>query len=125
MSCMLVSKGIEHGLLHLNGMSNWRNMQCGGACSRCGSVDPGRATDISNRAFKCFLPNVNDHPGNPGTESGPRQPPTPPPSGVVEPPEPSNDQAKIKFWRDRAIQAEARLVERDRQLQQQGMEILE
>ena len=35
------------------------------------------------------------------------------------------DQAKIKFWRDRAIQAEARLVERDRQLQQQGMEILD
>ena len=64
-------------------------------------------------------------PGNPGTDAGPRQPPTPPPSGVVEPPEPSNDQAKIKFWRDRAIQAAARLVERDRQLQQQGMEILD
>ena len=43
----------------------------------------------------------------------------------MEPPEPSNDQAKIKFWRDRAIQAEARLVDRDRQLQQQGMEILD
>ena len=64
-------------------------------------------------------------PGSTGTESGPRQPPTPPPSGVVEPPEPSNDQAKIKFWRDPAIQAEARLVERDRQLQQQGIEILD
>ena len=54
------------------------------------------------------------------TETGPRQPPTPPPSGVVEPPEPSSDQAKVKFWRDRALQAEPRLVERDRQLQQQG-----
>ena len=42
-------------------------------------------------------------PGNPGTDTGPRQPPTPPPSGVVEPPEPSNDQAKIEFWRDCAI----------------------
>ena len=53
------------------------------------------------------------------------QPPTPPPSGVVEPPEPSSDQAKVKFWRDRALQAEARLAERDRQLQQQGQEILD
>ena len=56
-------------------------------------------------------------PGAPGTGSGPRQPPTPPPSGVVEP-EPANDQAKVKFWRDRALYAEARLAERDRQLQQ-------
>ena len=37
----------------------------------------------------------------------------------------SRDQAKVKFWRDRALQAEARLVERDRQLQQQGQEILD
>ena len=64
-------------------------------------------------------------PGAPGTGTAPRQPPTPPPSGVVEPPEPSSDQAKVKFWRDRALQAEARLVERDRQLQQQGQEILD
>ena len=64
-------------------------------------------------------------PGNPGTETGPRQPPTPPPSDVVEPPERLSDQAKVKFWRDRALQAEARLVERDRQLQQQGQEILD
>ena len=63
-------------------------------------------------------------PGNPGTETG-WQPPTPPPSGVVESPEPSSDQAKVKFWRDRALQAEVRLVERDRQLQQQGQEILD
>ena len=35
-------------------------------------------------------------PGAPGTGSGPRQPPTPPP-------EPANDQAKVKFWRDRAL----------------------
>ena len=67
-------------------------------------------------------------PGTPGTEAGPRQPPTPPPtSGVMEPPEPSSDQAKIKFWRDHAIQAEARLAvaERDIRIQQQGQEILD
>ena len=64
-------------------------------------------------------------PDAPGTGSGPRQPPTPPPSGVVEPPDPSSDQARVKFWRDRALYAEARLVERDRQLQQQGQDILD
>ena len=64
-------------------------------------------------------------PGTPGTDSGPRQPPAPPPSAVVEPPELLHDQAKIKFWRDRAIQAEARLAERDRQAQQQSQEILD
>ena len=37
-------------------------------------------------------------PDAPGTGSGPRQPPTPPPSGVAEP-EPANDQVKVKFWR--------------------------
>ena len=60
MSCMLVAKGIEHGLLHLNGMNNWRFMRCGGSCSHCGSVDPGRATNIAERAFRNFLPNAND-----------------------------------------------------------------
>ena len=45
-------------------------------------------------------------PPGPGTSTGPRQPPTPPPSGVVEPPEPLSDQAKVKFWRDRALQAD-------------------
>ena len=35
------------------------------------------------------------------------------------------DQAKIKFWRDRAIQAEARLAERDRQVQRHSQEILD
>ena len=60
----------------------------------------------------------------PGTGSGPRQPPTPPPSGVVEP-EPASDQAKVKLWRDRALYAEARLAESDRQLQQQGQQILD
>ena len=54
-----------------------------------------------------------------------RQPPTPPPSGVVEPPEPSSDQAKVKFWRDRALQAEARLQEREHQIRQQSQEILD
>ena len=29
MSSMLVEKGIEHGLLHLNGMNNWKFMKCG------------------------------------------------------------------------------------------------
>ena len=61
MSCMLVQNGIEHGLLHLNGTNNWRHMRCGGGCSHCGSVDPGRATNMANRAFQKFLPNVNDH----------------------------------------------------------------
>ena len=61
MSCMLVAKGIEHGLLHLNGMNNWRFMRCGGSCSNCRSVDPRRATNIAERAFRNFLPNVNDH----------------------------------------------------------------
>ena len=58
------------------------------------------------------------------TSTGP-QPPTPPPSGVVEPPEPSSDQAKVKFWRDRALQAEARLQEREHQIRQQSQEILD
>ena len=44
MSCMLVAKGIEHGLLHLNGVNNWRFMRCGGSCSHCREVDPGRAS---------------------------------------------------------------------------------
>ena len=61
MSAMLVLKGIEHGLLHLNGMNNSRFMRCGGACSKCGSVDGATATQLANRAFKKFLPNVNDH----------------------------------------------------------------
>ena len=56
MSCMLVEKGIEHGLLHLNGMNNWKHMLCGGSCSDCGSVDPGRATGMAKRAFQGFLP---------------------------------------------------------------------
>ena len=68
---------------------------------------------------------MHPQPGTSGTDSGPRQPPTPPPSGVVEPPEPLHDQAKIKFWRNHAIQAEARLAERDRQVQQQSQEILD
>ena len=61
----------------------------------------------------------------PGTSTGPRQPPTPPPSGVVEAPEPTSDQAKVKFWRDRALQAEARLQERDHQIRRQSQEILD
>ena len=61
MSCMLVAKGIEHGLLHLNGMNNWRFMRCGGSCSHCRDVDPGRATNIAKRAFERFLPSADDH----------------------------------------------------------------
>ena len=61
MSCMLLAKGIEHGLLHLNGMNNWRFMRCGGSCSHCRDVDPGRATNIAKRAFERFLPSANDH----------------------------------------------------------------
>ena len=61
MSCMLVAKGIEHGLLHLNGVNNWRFMRCGGSCSHCRDVDPGRATNIAKRAFERFLPSADDH----------------------------------------------------------------
>ena len=61
MSYMLVEKGIEHGLLHLNGMNNWKFMRCGGSCSHCGDVDVGRATNIAQTPFQRFLPNVNDH----------------------------------------------------------------
>ena len=61
MSCMLVAKGIEHGLLHLNGVNNWRFMRCGGSCSHCREVDPGRATNIAKRAFERFLPSADDH----------------------------------------------------------------
>ena len=39
-SCMLVEKGIELGLLHLNGMNNWKYMRYSGSCSSCGDVDP-------------------------------------------------------------------------------------
>ena len=61
MSCMLVEKGIEHGLLHLNGMNNWKCMRCCGSCSSCGDVDPGRATGMANRAFQNFKPKIEDH----------------------------------------------------------------
>ena len=30
MSAMLVEKGIQHGLLHLNGKDDWKHMRCGG-----------------------------------------------------------------------------------------------
>ena len=52
MSCMLAEKGIEHGLLHLNGMNNWKFMKCGGVCFHSSSVDPGRATGMAQRAFQ-------------------------------------------------------------------------
>ena len=61
MSCMLYVKGIEHGLLHLNGMNNWRFMRSGGSCSKCGGVDEPTATRIGQRALEKFKPNVNDH----------------------------------------------------------------
>ena len=61
MSCMPYVKGIEHGLLHLNGMNNWRFMRCGGSCSKCGGVDEPTATRIGQRALEKFKPNVNDH----------------------------------------------------------------
>ena len=31
MSCMLVAKGIDHGLLHRTAKDNWRYMRCGGS----------------------------------------------------------------------------------------------
>ena len=57
--------------------------------------------------------------------SKPRQLPTPPLSGVLEPPELLGDQAKVKYWWDRALQAEPRLADRDRQVQKQNAEILD
>ena len=61
MSCLLVEKGIDHGLLHLNGMNNWRYRRCGGSCSSCRDVDVGRATGIAQKALQRFKPNVDDH----------------------------------------------------------------
>ena len=56
MSAMLVEKGIEHGLLHLNGKHSWKHMRCGDSCSSCGEVDPARATGMAKRAFQSFNP---------------------------------------------------------------------
>ena len=89
---------------------------------RRGDVIPG--TSIPTQSAYATGRPIAMPPG-PGTGTGPRQPPTPPPSGVVEPPEPLSDQAKVKFWRDRALQAEARLQERDQQIRQQSQEILD
>ena len=61
MSCILYVKGIEHGLLHLNGMNNWRFMRCGGSCSNCRDMDIPTATRVGQRALGRFKPNVNDH----------------------------------------------------------------
>ena len=61
MSCILYVKGIEHGLLHLNGMNNWRFMRCGGPCSKCRDMDIPTATRVGQRALERFKPNVNDH----------------------------------------------------------------
>ena len=60
MSCILYVKGIEHGLLHLNGMNNWRFMRCGGSCSKCRDMDTPTATQVGQRALERFKPNVND-----------------------------------------------------------------
>ena len=89
---------------------------------RRGDVPPG--TSIPTQPAYATGRPIAMPPG-PGTGTGPRQPPTPPPSGVVEPPEPLSDQAKVRFWRDRALQAEARLQERDQQIRQQSQEILD
>ena len=61
MSCILYVKGIEHGLLHLNGMNNWRFLRCGGSCSKCRDMDIPTATRVGQRALERFKPNVNDH----------------------------------------------------------------
>ena len=58
MSAMLVEKGVEHGLLHLNGKDNWKHIRCCGSCSSCGEVDPGRATGMARRAFDRFKPKL-------------------------------------------------------------------
>ena len=61
MSAMRVEKGVEHGLLHLNGKDNWKHMLCGGSCSNCGAVDPGRATSMAKRGCDGFRPKLQDH----------------------------------------------------------------
>ena len=61
MSAMLVEKGIEHGLLNLNGKDNWKHMRCGGSCSSCGDVGQGRATGMAKRAFQNFKAKIKDH----------------------------------------------------------------
>ena len=61
MSAMCVEKGVDHGLLHLNGKDNWKYMSCGGSCSSCGDVDPGRATGMPKRAFDKFKARLEDH----------------------------------------------------------------
>ena len=57
---------------------------------RRGDVPPGTAIP-TQPAYATGRPIVR--PPGPGTSTGPRQPPTPPPSGVVEPPEPTSDPA--------------------------------
>ena len=37
------------------------HMLCGGSCSSCGEVDPGRATRMAKRAFDGFKPRLEDH----------------------------------------------------------------
>ena len=61
MSCILYVKGIEHGLLHLNGMNNWRFMRRGRSCSTCRDMDIPTATRVGQRALERFKLNVNDH----------------------------------------------------------------
>ena len=36
-------------------------MPCGGSCSSCGEVDPGRATGMAKRAFDGFKPRLEHH----------------------------------------------------------------
>ena len=56
MSCMLYVKGIEHGLLHLNGMNSWRFMRCGGSCSKCGGVDEPTARGLDRGHWRSSSP---------------------------------------------------------------------
>ena len=60
MSAMCVEKGVDHGLLHLNGKDTCKRMLCGGSCSNCGDVDPGRPTGMAKRAFDSFVVKVED-----------------------------------------------------------------
>ena len=91
-SCMLVENGIDHSLL--SGRGRW---------TRRGN---------SQEAFQRFKPNVDDHDTSDSAYTsvtawsatpGPRSTSAitgPPVSGVDEP---SDDQANIKHWRDRAL----------------------
>ena len=61
MSSMLVHEVVDHGLLHLHAMNNWKQRGCGGGCSSCGDVDLARAKSMAKRAVEDFKLDLTDH----------------------------------------------------------------